>query len=535
MKRYRSEISLFWVVYGVLAVGGTGCRGPEQYVTQADEEVYGIIESKWDDSFGEMVNHSISESGASPNDIRLDAVDLVGVVGLSQAAARATSHNREYHRQKERLYLSVLDLTLVRHSYKRQWFGTIDGAYTRNDGEEQLDADGRLGFDQLLADGAQVSAAIALDWARFLGGDPSTSLGSVLSSSVTQPLLRGRGRKIAQERLTQTERNALYQIRSFNRYRKSFIVDIVSDYYRVLQQADKVTNALNNYLALQELTKRLEIEADHGRTARFQVDQAKQNELNARDGHIRAQQNYEQELDLFKIRLSLSPEADIRLDPNELAALREVEISQPSYTVQAAMQTALERRLDLANLADAIEDAERNVAVAADGLGMELNLQGGINVSSKEVTDFTTLQFHQGRYSLGLEADLPLDRKAERNAYRRALIAWDQRRRDYENTVDIIRLAARQAFRNLEEEAESYRTQTRSRELARQRVMALSLLREAGRATTRDLLESQDALLLAENSLTRALVNHTIAKLGFFRDIGVLHVRPDGMWKGQVL
>jgi len=43
-------------------------------------------------------------------------------------------------------------------------------------------------------------------------------------------------------------------------------------------------------------------------------------------------------------------------------------------------------------------------------------------------------------------------------------------------------------------------------------------------------IESEMALL-AENSLTAALVDHTIAKLNFFRDIGVLQVRPDGMWE----
>jgi hypothetical protein len=56
-----------------------------------------------------------------------------------------------------------------------------------------------------------------------------------LSASVTQPLLRGSGRQIVQENLTQAERNALYQIRSFNRYRQTFVVSIVNDYYRVLQ------------------------------------------------------------------------------------------------------------------------------------------------------------------------------------------------------------------------------------------------------------------------------------------------------------
>ncbi|MCJ7730270.1 MAG: hypothetical protein MUO27_10400, partial [Sedimentisphaerales bacterium] len=50
-----------------------------------------------------------------------------------------------------------------------------------------------------------------------------------------------------------------------------------------------------------------------------------------------------------------------------------------------------------------------------------------------------------------------------------------------------------------------------------------------GRVTTRDWLDSQDALLRAQNSLTAALVAHAVTKLSFFRDIGILQVRPDGM------
>jgi len=58
-------------------------------------------------------------------------------------------------------------------------------------------------------------------------------------------------------------------------------------------------------------------------------------------------------------------------------------------------------------------------------------------------------------------------------------------------------------------------------------------LLQAGRVTTRDLLESQDAFLDAQNNVTAALVDYAIAKLSFFRDIGVLQVRPDGMWEQE--
>ena len=206
-------------------------------------------------------------------------------------------------------------------------------------------------------------------------------------------------------------------------------------------------------------------------------------------------------------------------------------ISEPDYTLNTAIETGLLRRLDLANSMDKVDDAVRKVMVAADSLGAELNLVGSVSASSTEKTDFSRLQFHRGTYGLGLEADLPLDRKIERNAYREALIALERRQREYDNDMDEVKLDVRQAYRQLKEAAESYRIQKISLELAQRRVESTSMLLEAGLAITRDLLESQDALLEAQNSLTAALVNHTIAKLSFFRDIGILQVRPDGMWK----
>jgi outer membrane protein TolC len=89
----------------------------------------------------------------------------------------------------------------------------------------------------------------------------------------------------------------------------------------------------------------------------------------------------------------------------------------------------------------------------------------------------------------------------------------------------------RDAYRQLQLEAESYRIGQSSLELAEKRVESTTFLLQAGRVTTRDLLESQDALLKAQNNITAALIDHTIAKLSFFRDISILQVRPDGMWE----
>lgn len=514
-----------------IALGLAGACSPERYKAEADKEVYEIIDSKWQDNFGQKTNYAVSDVPPFPHDLQIEEGLLPSEpINLAQAVAMATAHNRDYQTEKEELYLMALDLTLERHNFAAQWFGTFDSTYVRDADDETLAHVGELGFEQLLADGAQISISIAYDWLRYLTGDPRASIGSVLSASITQPLLRGAGRKVAQETLTQAERDTLYRIRAFNRYRKEFVVSIVDDYYRVLQRRDAVTNAENNHKRRVESRQRLQMEADAGRTNRFEVDQAEQRELAALNDYIRAQQSYQQALDEFKIRLALPTDASVELDQNELKALENIGVSQPDYTAEMAIETALIRRLDLATSMDRIDDAVRKVMVAADGLGPELDVVGGLEIGSTPEKDYSRLRFHSGTYSLGLSADLPLDRKEERNTYRESLINLQRQQRQYEDDEDTIKLQVRQAYRDLEEAAESYRIQKNSLNLAEKRVESTTLLLEAGRVTTRDVLEAQDALLEAQNNLTAALVNHAIAKLNFFRDIGVLQVRPDGMW-----
>ena len=531
-------IVLLRILCAAMIFGMAGACSPAKYKAQADTEVYKIIDSKWDESLGVKANYIIDDvSETLEQQPSTKSLPSSGIINLAQAVNTATAHNRNYQTQKERLYLTALDLTLERHQFTRQWFGTFDEKYTnvrdknKTDAGEKISYDAQAGFEQLLADGAAVSVGIALDWARFLTGDPRTSLGSVLSASVTVPLLRGAGRKIAQENLTQAERDVLYQIRTFNRFRKTFVVSVVTDYYRVLQQYNEVTNAQNNFNRRVELRERSELEAQTGRTRQFEVDQAQQRELDAKDRFVRAQQRYKQLLDEFKIRLALPTDADIDLDYNELKALEEVGVTELNYTPDAAVETALLQRLDLATSMDKIDDALRKVMVAADNLGAELNLIGSANAGSRGKTDFGTVQFHRGTYGLGLESDLPFDRKAERNAYRESLISLEQRQRDYDQDVDDIKLQVRQAYRQLEEEKERFRIQKNSLQLAQKRVESMPMLLKTERARTRDLLESQDALLQAQNDVTGALVAYAVAKLNFFRDIGILQVRPDGMWQ----
>jgi outer membrane protein TolC len=314
------------------------------------------------------------------------------------------------------------------------------------------------------------------------------------------------------------------------------VVTIIDRYYNVLQQRDAVINAKNNWERKIDSRKRLEMEAETGRKTQFDVDEARQSELNARNSHVGAQRSYEDALDNFKVnQLSVSTDANIVLDQSELKALEDIGISQPDYMLEEAIETALLRRLDLANTADKVDDVVRNVVLAAEGLGPQLNITGSINYTSPgdPETDFQKLRFHEGIYNFGFNTDSPLDRKNQRNAYRTALIRLEQQQRQYDEDRDGVELGVRSRYRQMLERAESYRIQKMSLDLAQRRVESNKLLLDAGRGTVRILLDSQDALLNAQDNVTTALVNHLIAKLNFFTDIGVLQVKPDGMWEQE--
>jgi outer membrane protein TolC len=540
--KFRPVTLLCWVLGVAVMLGFAGACSPEHYRADADKEVYKIIDDKWQDDFGIKANYTISDSNdpASPNDVEIaEMIPESRVINLQQAVEIATKFNRDYQFQKESLYSSALSLTDTRHDYAYQWLGTIDAAYI-NEGENasgvieegSVDSQLEVSKDYLLADGIQVSTNLALNWIRYLTGDPHTSLGSVLNATVAVPLLGAGAGRQARERLTQAERNVLYDIRAFNRYRKTFVIDIINGYYGVLELRNSVSITEASYKRQVESVNQLKMEVEVGQKAPSEADEAMQSLLNAENNLIRERQSYEQALDEFKIQLSLPTDANVVLDQNELAALEAIGVSLPEYTEAEAIEMALARRLDLANTKDELDDASRRLALAADGLGIQLNLIGGANnIESPSGTDFSRLMFQQGDYSVGLGADLPLDRKSKRNEYMRALISFQRTQRGYDEEVENVKLGVRQAYRNLTETGESYRIQKVGVELARRRVEEQTLLLKYGRGVIRLLVETEDALVRAQNNLTSALVSHTIAKMRFFRDIGVLQVKPDGMWE----
>ena len=67
--------------------------------------------------------------------------------------------------------------------------------------------------------------------------------------------------------------------------------------------------------------------------------------------------------------------------------------------------------------------------------------------------------------------------------------------------------------------------------IAERRVEEQNLLAELGRAKAQDQVDAQNDLIASKNQLTQALVTHTIARLQFWNNLGILYVKDHGQWE----
>lgn len=527
-----------------LSVLWAGCS-TEHYRLSADRETTAIIHAKgarvpnMELPFSIAATGVVSLTGCPLNTnvaafMGADAAEEQGVpiVSLEQALQIAVRHSRAYQNAKENVYLSALSLTLSRHRFTPIFSGNGNAEYAEvNDpvvNSRQFSAGGSVGVDWLIRDIGKMTTAFTTDFLRFLMGDPRSVIASQLGATFTRPLLRNAGFKADTEALTQAERDVLYDIRSFVRFRKNFSVEVATAYYGVLGNRDAIRNSYLNLESSRRAAERSRALAQEGRATQSDLGRLEQQVLSAESSWINAVRTYKRALDEFKILLGIPVETRLMLDDRELEQLR---INHPNLSVSDCVRVALAARLDYQNLQDQIADAQRKVALAADRFKPQLDLSASVAIHSGEQGHFTLPDARRYNWNAGVDLDLPFDRKAERNSYRAALIAHERALRAVEQRRDEIILQVRESYRSLEQARRTYEISEIGVKLAERRVEEQNLLAELGKAKAQDQVDAQNDLVNSKNQRTQALVAHTIARLQFWNNMGILYIKDNGQWR----
>lgn len=550
----------------LLLLALTGCTA-NYYRKSADRETYGAIKGKtplvpnMDPNFTLEQTNAISLDGLP---VATDLPEFLGpdgeqekgaqVLTLENALDFAIKYSRSHQSRKEQLYLSGLSLTLARHQFAPLFSAGANANYVVQTEQavtvgideitgqpkvvvsdnlvEQHRVTGAssIGASWLIRDVGRITTAFTADAIRFVTGDPRLTMSSQVSATFLRPLLRDAGFKQQKEALIQAERQLLYDLREFTRYRKDFSVQIATAYYGVLGGRDAVRNSYLNLQSSQKNAERTRALAQEGRITTADLGRLEQQELSTESTWINAIRSYKQALDNFKIQLGLSVDAHVVLDDRDLEALQ---IRHPEISVDDSISVALAARLDYLNTKDQFEDTVRRVDVAANLLKPRVDLTANVSANSNpnDKDHFTLPELNRYRWNAGLNIDPGLDRKSERNAYRSALITRNRAARTIVQQEDEIKLQVRDSWRTLDQAKRNYEISEIGVKLADRRVEEQNLLADLGRAKAQDQVDAQNALIDSKNQRTQALVTHTIARLQFWNNMGILYIKDNGQWE----
>jgi hypothetical protein len=150
---------------------------------------------------------------------------------MNGSVCLAQMHSSDYRTQIETIYLSALDVSTTRFGFDVQFFGNSNTVFDheKSPGAREtntLRQDTNFLIDKTFSTGGELMVGVAnsIVW-QFAGPDTNTNT-SLLNFNFVQPLLRGGGRVVALETLRIVERVLLYNLRSFQRYRQGFYVNV---------------------------------------------------------------------------------------------------------------------------------------------------------------------------------------------------------------------------------------------------------------------------------------------------------------------
>jgi hypothetical protein len=310
-------------------------------------------------------------------------------INMQQALLLAIMNARFYQYNLEQVYEAALAVTLQRFSFEPQFYAGMSpltgvpqnngagGSFPSSPGlittnafnyATRFSPTGQVstlnlgtvaGFGKLFSSGGQLLMGFANEVAfNFLSKNPQQpTVISALPISFMQPLLRGGGRAVVLENLTNAERQLLYAVRAFALFRQQFFVvtltggsvqnfgnnftlagfsspagntDPTIGFLPVVFNLVEIEVDRRNLIFLENIARLYTelIQGESSGLSRLQLDQVMQRVIATRLALFNDQLTYRLQLDEFKMQMSLPPDLPLVVD---------MSLAQPFYDVFTAV------------------------------------------------------------------------------------------------------------------------------------------------------------------------------------------------------
>jgi outer membrane protein TolC len=357
-----------------------------------------------------------------------------------------------------------------------------------------------------------------------------------LTLSLTQPLLRGRGKavnlarvRIARNSLTSAEEQLKLQTMSSLAEVIKAYWDLVGAIEELRVRQSSMANA-ERLLTLNE--KRLEI----GTGAAIDVVQARAGLAARQSDVISAMGTVADATNRLRNLLNVQtgePLQERRIMPVDKPAPEESEVD-----IEESLARAVELRPEIRSAELAIESAGINKTVAKNDLLPQLDISGSVFQGGRGLDEDDVFngirERNDNSYSVTIQGSVPLGNRAARGQYQRTRIEESEAERQLEKTKQDIMLAVRTAYTAIETNRTLVESSTQSRKLQEVNVAAEEKRLELGLTSSYQVLDMQDDLTAAQSqevqaviALEKAFVDLRLAEGSLLDMLGIEFVPPE--------
>ncbi|MGE5126424.1 MAG: TolC family protein [Betaproteobacteria bacterium] len=341
---------------------------------------------------------------------------------------------------------------------------------------------------------------------------------SELSLLLTQPLLRGFGPNASLFELRNARRALAAQQRGYALARQRTALDVARAFYSVIAYRQLLDVARQSLARTETLLRSSEARLEVGMASKLDVFRAQLQAAQARESMVRSETALATALEGFRGLLALAPGETVEPEAAPLPAP-----DSESEPLELLVRRALERRLELAEARDQVEDARRAASLAKQNLLPQLDLNLGVTQLGVGGSFGDAWRAADRRVQLYVTASYPLQ-YAQRAASAVAQIQVGSRERGVRQREIEIEQEVRQAARELEQIRKSVELQQQAVEVAaRQRRLAV-LRYERGLGSNFDVVDAEGSLVTARSALVQLLTSWAVARLDLERTTGSLDV-----------
>ena len=465
----------------------------------------------------------------------LIAITLLSIMAPIGKPARGQMSQIQYdHESKSYSVLTLKDIIDLALSTNR---GVIGSGYRLETQRYSLNA-AKSEFDWKFIPGAE---ALAMDNTRRLGWGLTvekkqtfgsiTQLRSGITShydsdeqdpyrgefdiAITLPLLRGFGKKVALSGVYSAKYGLRTSKRSHLLTKAATVLEVVSTVYDIVKQRELVrlyqfqTDNFSNHALFAAAKEKI------GLATPLDVYRAKIRLKDAEDKVVSAQEALRSAGDRLKILLASPWRSFLHVEaPLDCLSL--------DITLDQAVKTALQHRVELKQAQDDLKEARRLANLAKNNLLPQVDIITRYSRFQNAASYHDTMELRENIWSINLTGSTDVLRKAEKIAFQQSLLTIKRLTLSYDAIVDNIEHEVRQYYALIKKSKDSMDIRKEQIEDAKGKLALSKIKFEHGMANNFDVIEAETELQEAQSNFLAAKIDYIVGRYRLRAAMGTL-------------